>query len=122
MRAQQGAPAYAYQLDWGSPQDGGKWGAPHTHDIPLMFGTLTAPGSITGDGDDAQRVSSTMQQALLAFARGGDPNYSGLPRWEPYTLPRRATMVFDLRSRLEDDPRGAERRLFAKVPFIQQGT
>ncbi len=122
LRAQQGAPAYAYQLDWGSPQDGGKWGAPHTHDIPLMFGTLTAPGSITGDGDDARRVSSTMQQALLAFARGGDPNYSGLPRWEPYTLPRRATMVFDLRSRLEDDPRGAERRLFAKVPFIQQGT
>ena len=31
-------------------------------------------------------------------------------------------MVFDVASRLEDDPRGAERRLFAKVPFVQQGT
>jgi para-nitrobenzyl esterase len=31
-------------------------------------------------------------------------------------------MVFNVESRLEDDPRGAERRLFAKVPFIQQGT
>jgi para-nitrobenzyl esterase len=122
LRAQQGSPAYAYQLNWGSPQDGGKWGAFHTLDIPLMFGTLAAPGSATGEGAEARRVSATMQQALLAFARHGDPNYSNMARWEPYTLPRRATMVFDVESRLADDPRGAERRLFARVPFIQQGT
>ena len=122
LRAAQGSPAYAYQLDFGSPADGGKWGAFHTLDIPLMFGTLTAQGSLTGDGDAARRVSATMQQALLAFARTGDPNYHGMPRWEPYTLPRRQTMVFDVETRLADDPRGAERRLFAKVPFIQQGS
>jgi para-nitrobenzyl esterase len=122
LRAAQGSPAFAYQLDWGSPQDGGKWGAFHTLDIPLMFGTLAARESMTGDGEDARRVSATMQRALLAFARTGDPNYREMPRWEPYTLPRRATMVFNVESRLTDDPRGAERRLFAKVPFIQQGT
>jgi len=122
LRARQGSPAYVYQLDWSSPEDGGKWGAFHTLDIPLMFGTLDAKGSLTGDGPEAQRVSSTMQQALLALARSGDPNYSGLDRWEPYTLPRRQTMVFDVNSKLADDPRGAERRLFEKVPFIQQGT
>jgi para-nitrobenzyl esterase len=121
-RAEQGAPAFAYQLDWGSPEDGGKWGAFHTLDIPLMFGTLTAKGSLTGAGEPARRVSSTMQQALLALARTGSPNYSGLARWEPYTLPRRQTMVFDVESKLVDDPRGAERRLFEKVPFVQQGT
>jgi para-nitrobenzyl esterase len=87
-----------------------------------MFGTLGAPGSLTGDGEIARRVSATLQQALLAFARSGDPNYTELARWEPYTLPRRQTMVFDAESRLVDDPRGAERRLFAKVPFVQQGT
>jgi para-nitrobenzyl esterase len=122
LRAAQGSPAYAYQLDWGSPQDDGKWGACHTLDIPLMFGTLTARESMTGDGAEARSVSAAMQRALLAFARSGDPNHAGLARWEPYTLPRRATMVFNVQSRLEDDPRGAERRLFAKVPFIQQGT
>jgi para-nitrobenzyl esterase len=122
LRAAQGSPAYAYQLDWASPQDGGKWGAFHTLDIPLMFGTLTATGSPTGDGDDAKKVSATMQRALLAFAKTGDPNYPDMPRWEPYTMPGRATMVFDVESRLADDPRGLERQLFAKVPFIQQGT
>jgi para-nitrobenzyl esterase len=122
LRGAQGSPAYAYQLDWGSPQDGGKWGAFHTLDIPLMFGTLTAPESMTGDGEAARTVSASMQRALLEFARTGDPNYTALARWEPYTLPRRQTMVFDVESRSADDPRGAERRLFAKVPFIQQGT
>jgi len=122
LRAAQGSPAFAYQLDWGSPRDGGKWGAFHTLDIPLMFGALTARESLTGDGEEARRVSSTMQQALLAFCRTGNPNYQGLPQWEPYTLPRRATMVFNVDSRLVDDPRGNERQLFAKVPFIQQGT
>jgi para-nitrobenzyl esterase len=122
LRAAQGSPAYAYQLDWRSPADGGKWGALHTLDIPLMFGTLGAPGSLTGDGEDARRVSATMQQALLSFAYQGNPNYPGLATWQPYTLPRRQTMIFDVEARLADDPRGAERRLFAKVPFIQQGT
>ena len=122
LRAEQGSPAFAYQLDWGSPRDGGKWGACHALDIPLMFGTLTARESITGDGPEARLVSAAMQQALLAFCRTGDPNYQGLPMWEPYTLPRRATLVFNTESRLADDPRGIERRLFAKVPFIQQGT
>ena len=122
LRAAQGSPAFAYQLDWGSPQDGGKWGAFHTLDIPLMFGTLAARESMTGDGPEARRVSSAMQRALLAFARTGDPNYQDLPRWEPYTLPRRATMLFNTECRLADDPRGNERQLFAKVPFIQQGT
>ena len=122
LRAAQGSPAFAYQLNWRSPQDGGKWGAFHTLDIPLMFGTLNAPESMTGDGEAARAVSATMQSALLAFARTGDPNHPALARWEPYTPPRRQTMVFDVESVPADDPRGAERRLFAKVPFIQQGT
>jgi para-nitrobenzyl esterase len=31
-------------------------------------------------------------------------------------------MIFDARTRMEDDPRGAERRIFARVPYVQAGT
>jgi para-nitrobenzyl esterase len=98
------------------------WGAPHTLDIPLVFGTLDAPGVITGTGEDAKRVSGLMMDAFIRFARGGDPNGDGLPRWEPYSLERRQTMVWNVEPKLVDDPRGDERRLFEKVPFVQQGT
>lgn len=122
LRAQQGSPVFAYQLDWPSPQDGGKWGAPHTLDIPLAFDNIAQPGSITGTGADAQKVADQMSDAFIAFARTGNPNHSGIPAWQPYTLPRRQTMAFNSSSTLTDDPRGAERKLFEKVPFIQQGT
>jgi para-nitrobenzyl esterase len=122
LRAQLGAPAFTYQLDWPSPQDGGKWGAPHTLDIPLVFNNLDKKDSITGTGVDAQKIADQVSDAFIAFARSGNPNHAGIPHWEPYTLPRRATLVFNNPSKLVDDPRGAERRLFEKVPFIQQGT
>jgi para-nitrobenzyl esterase len=122
LRAEQGAPVFAYQLDWPSPQDDGKWGAPHALDIPLAFNTLDKPGSITGTNADAQHMSDQISDAFIAFARSGNPNHAGIPQWLPYTLSRRETMVFNNTSNLVNDPRGAERRLFEKVPFIQQGT
>lgn len=121
-RAVQPAGTWAYQLDWPSPADDGRWGAFHGLDIPLLFGTLAVDGALTGTGEGAQTVSRAMGDALLAFARTGDPNHADLPEWRPYRLDRRSTMAFDVPPRLVDDPRGEERRLFEKVPFIQQGT
>lgn len=121
-RAKAGAPAWAYQLNWRAPKDGGFWGAPHTLDMQLVFGNFDAPGVITGSGPDAVAMHETLADAFIAFARTGNPNTSSLPNWQPYELPRRQTMVFDTVSRLEDDPRGAERELFNKVPFTQFGT
>ena len=121
-RARQGAPTWAYQLDWGSPLDGGKFGAFHTLDIPLVFDTTDRPGSRTGDSDEAARVAATMSEALIAFARHGDPNHGGLPRWQTYSLARRETMLFDATPQQANDPRGGERRLYQQAPFIQRGT
>ncbi|WAH64619.1 carboxylesterase/lipase family protein [Xanthomonas hortorum] len=121
-RARQGAPTWVYQLDWGSPLDGGKFGAFHTLDIPLVFDNTVQPGSRTGDGADAQRMAEQMSEALIAFARSGDPNHRGLPRWRQYSLQRRETLLFDTPSRLEHDPRGGERKLYQQAPFIQRGT
>jgi para-nitrobenzyl esterase len=120
-RARAGSPAYAYQLDWATPREGGKFGAPHASDIQLVFDNISKPGA-TAEGPTAQPMADQMSETFIHFARTGDPNNRLIPRWERYQLPRRQTLVFNVPSRLEDDPRGAERRLFAKVPYVQPGT
>ncbi|KRA52683.1 carboxylesterase [Pseudoxanthomonas sp. Root65] len=121
-RAKQGAPAWVYQVDWRSPAENGRLRAFHTLDIPLVFDNIGAEGSKTGADARARTMAARMSAALIALARHGDPNHAGLPAWAPYTLPQRQTMVFDDESRMQDDPRGGERRLYERVPFIQRGT
>ena len=101
-RARAGAPAFVYQLDFEQ--------AAHTADIGLVFGT--APNMTA-----SQRImSERMMAAFIAFAKTADPG------WPGYDLATRKTMVFDTISRVENDPRGRERKLFETVPYIQPGT
>jgi para-nitrobenzyl esterase len=122
LRAEQGAPVHAYQLDYRSPLEGGRYAAMHTMDIPLVFDNIAQPGSLTGQDAAAQKVADRMSDAFVAFARSGDPNHAGLPQWRPYDLKTRSTLLFDVECKLADDPRGGERLLFAQVPYIQRGT
>jgi para-nitrobenzyl esterase len=115
-RARARAPAYAYQLDWRAPAEGGIFGAPHTLDIPLVFGNLEASHWIGARTPEAEAMSAEMMDMLMRFARTGDPG------WAPYTLPARTTMIFDQTSQVVSDPRREERELFAKVPYVQPGT
>ncbi len=117
-RARSGAPAWVYQVDFAARTEPAR-GAFHSIDIALVFGTLAAKGALTGTGADARAASAAMQQAFVAFARTGDP---GVAAWPRYDQARRATMIFDARSRVEDDPRRWQRELFARVPYIQPGS
>ncbi|MCX6953933.1 MAG: carboxylesterase/lipase family protein [Verrucomicrobia bacterium] len=121
-RAKQGGPTWVYYVNWPSPFDGGKWKAPHTIDIPLVFDNVAQSRYTADGGADAQKLADAMSGALLAFARTGNPGVSALPSWPRFELPRRATMLFDLPLRVEDDPRGAERKFFAPAPYVQPGT
>lgn len=101
-RAKAGAPAFVYQLDFEQ--------AKHTDDIGLAFGTVPNPTA-------AQRAMSLyMMDRFIRFARTGNPG------WAPYSLDKRETMIFDHESRIENNPRGWERELFARIPYIQPGT
>lgn len=102
-RARQGmANSWVYRLDFEE--------AKHTDDIGLAFGTLPNPTPAQA------RMSEAIMAAFTRFARTGQPG------WPPYELGRRATMVFDTASRVENDPRRWERELFARVPYIQPGS
>ena len=116
------APTWVYELDWKTPIDGGKWGAPHTLDIPLAFDNVDAGMGMCGCGPNAEEMACIVSDTFIAFAHTGNPNHPGLPHWKPYNLKERSTMSLDLPPRLVRDPRGNERQLIEQVPYVQPGT
>jgi para-nitrobenzyl esterase len=80
------APVYRYFLDLGSPGDrnhSASMGAFHSDDIEYVFGALDSrPGMAIRPEDRA--LSELMQQYWTNFAKTGDPNAPGLPKWPVY--------------------------------------
>ncbi|WP_261554186.1 carboxylesterase/lipase family protein [Frankia tisae] len=107
-----GAPVYVYRFDFATPALGGILGATHGGEIPFVFDNYPLT-PMAGDRPENASVARAVSEAFVRFAQEGDPNHPGLPTWSPYTLDRRATMIFDAESRVEDDPRPAIRELHA---------
>jgi para-nitrobenzyl esterase len=107
------APVYMYRFQWYSPVSGGRLRAMHCMDIPFAFDNVDNSQAIVGSGADRQPLADRMSRAWVTFARGGDPNHAGLPRWEPFTAERRATMMLDRECRLAHDPYRDERLALA---------
>lgn len=120
-RARAGKPVWVYQVDFTSRADPRR-GAFHCIDVPLVFGTFDTPGTDIGSDQAVRRMSQVIQTRFLAFARNGDPNLADAPAWSAYDLARRATMIFDVDSRVEDNPREWQRELFACAPYVQPGS
>jgi len=117
--AQGGAPVWLYELDWGTPVDGGKWRSPHGLDLPFVFDTVARSESMFGGARDAQALADHMSSAWIAFARTGNPNGPREPAWPAFNPRGRATMVFDVKPRVVNDHRGAERTLLANLPLVR---
>ncbi|MCL4811938.1 MAG: carboxylesterase/lipase family protein [Vicinamibacteraceae bacterium] len=113
------APTYVFQLNWKSPVDGGKWGAYHGLDVALCFDNAA---NQFGDNPQAHAVARQMADTWVAFARTGTPDNPSIPAWPPYDLATRATLIIDVESRIEHDPRGNERRLFEEAEYVQPVT
>ena len=45
----------------------------------------------------------------ISFAKTGDPNHEGIPKWHPYETENRYTILFGEDSIIEKDPFRAER-------------
>ena len=88
----------------------------------MVFDNVPLLPQMAGTGPDAQAVADQMSEALLAFARSGNPGTPRIPRWPAFNLKDRPTMGFDREAHVVNDPRGGERRLFEKVPYVQPGT
>ncbi len=58
-------------------------GAFHSDEIEYVFGTLDSRPEMAIRPED-RALSDRMMQYWTNFARTGDPNGAGLPRWLPY--------------------------------------
>jgi para-nitrobenzyl esterase len=85
-----------YRYVWALPADA-RFGATSGADLQATFGR---DGTATGQA---------FTRALVAFATSGDPG------WQPFNEQTRATMVFGETARVENDPRGALRRLWLQL-------
>jgi para-nitrobenzyl esterase len=80
------APVYRYYFALGSPGDRNhsvRAGAFHSDDIEYVFGALDSRPEMAIRPED-RRLSEQMQAYWVNFAKTGDPNGPGLPKWLPY--------------------------------------
>jgi para-nitrobenzyl esterase len=108
------SPVWMYSFEWETPVLGGKLKAPHAMDVPFVFNTLDLTNA-TGGSVEAQRLAETMSSVWAAFARNGRPDHASIPAWPQYDPAVRATLMLDRQCRIENDPRGEERRLWQDI-------
>ena len=88
---------YNYLFTWPSPGFNGELGACHALEIPFVFNTLNNPAfeDFVGKSPDLNAISHKVMDAWIAFARTGNPNHDGIPKWPSYDIEKRSTMLID---------------------------
>ncbi|MDX2033274.1 MAG: carboxylesterase/lipase family protein [Blastocatellia bacterium] len=108
--AQGAAPAYLYLFTWQTPVLDGRPRAFHCAKLAFVFDNIDRCANMTGGGADARALAAKMSEAWIAFARKGDPNHPGLPKWSAYSADKGPTMIFDNKCEIRNDPDGPARR------------
>lgn len=113
---------WLYQFDYATtkPVFGRSVGATHAAEIPFTFNRFNSPdpGELFGyDTKDAvaSELAQRWSDTLIAFARTGNPNEAGLPKWPQYDSETRATMVLDATPRIDHDLNRDLRKLWENV-------
>lgn len=119
--AQGGAPTWLYLFNWNTPVQGGKWRCPHALEIGFVFDNVANSESMSGIGEEQQRVADVMSETWLAFAKNGDPNNGAIPSWPAYETDTRPVMVFDESPELVPDARGKQVALFGPEAGLEYG-
>jgi para-nitrobenzyl esterase len=100
-----GQPAWLYRFGYVAESLRPNGTAEHAKELPYLFGTLeVAYGAAVTAKDRA--MADTLMGYVAAFAKTGDPNRSGLPRWPRYDPANSEMMMFtsDATAAVRADP------------------
>ena len=111
------AKVWMYRFDWKS-QVKDYFGACHSIELPFVLKTFDSPTryQIVGPNPPME-LSDIMQDAWVAFARSGDPNHKDMPEWPMYDAKRRATMIFNTKPEVKDDPEKDVRLIYKGITY-----
>ena len=112
------APAYVYQIRWRTPVEGGRRLAPHCIEIPFAMQNHCQLPEMVGTGPELQPLADKTSGAWVAFARTGNPNHSGIPKWSAYNANDRPVMHIDNEWKQVNDPDREERLATASLPRL----
>jgi len=116
LKAAQGkAPAYLYWFTWQTPILDGRPLAFHCAELSFCFDNTERCETMTGGGPRAQALAAKVSDAWINFARKGDPNHAGLPKWPAFDATKAPTMIFDDTCQVRLDPDGATRKLMDAI-------
>lgn len=113
-KVRQSAPVWMYRMDWETPAFGGRLKAGHAVELSFVFATFENIRPFVGPGPDPARMAEQMHSAWVAFAKNGNPQDQAIPHWPEYNLETRSTMIFNLESRVEQDPWDSLRDLMVR--------
>jgi para-nitrobenzyl esterase len=110
--AAKAAPTYMYSFDF----EPTPLKAAHGAEIPFVFANATANAQARSG---AKAVEDAMSDAWIAFARTGSPNHPGMPSWPQYDPQTRATMIFNTKTQVVNDPRASERKAWEGKALVR---
>ena len=76
----------------------------HTMEIPFVFDNINRCKEITGGDKAAIELADKISSAWINFAKTGNPNAIGLPKWPAYTTDGGAIMIFNNQSVVMNHP------------------
>jgi len=119
LRQAKNAPSstFLYRFDYPSAIDGGRFGAPHTSELPYLFGTLEEAAAHIGTAPTHADMSRIMMRCWASFARHGNPGGDLLSEWKPFDASGLQVMALDLLPRAERLPQQAAIHASNGLPF-----